>query len=81
MYNLTSKINEAVQDCITNGSSQVVIDGKEHVIIINAEYEPMDGNKYHDIVTVYISEDGIDKFRYQIEETMTPDFDEDEDED
>lgn len=68
MYKLTKSINQAVQECLEIGPSTINLEDTDNTII-NTYWEPFKQDEKYDVVTVYISQNGLDLFNYQIEET------------
>lgn len=64
--NILSKIiEEAVRDCVEFGSGYEELDN----VIISAEWESYSKDSNYDVVVVYIIEDGVVKFNYELDET------------
>jgi len=68
MNKLSEAIQEAVAECLETGNSYIEVD---KIVDVSAEWESWDLNEIYDIVTVYIYENRLIKFRYQIVETRT----------
>ena len=65
-YNLSSGINESIQQCLDNGAGEIQVGNN---VIIQTEWESLDSTENYDVVTIYMLEDGVIKLRYQEEET------------
>ena len=65
---LSQAINEAIQDTKNNSNAEVRVSDN---IVIGAEWETYEGCPTYDVVGIYIYEDDIIKFSYQMEETKT----------
>ena len=64
--NILSKIiEEAVRDCVEFGRGYEELDN----VIISAEWESYSKDSNYDVVVVYIIEDGVVKFNYELDET------------
>ena len=58
-------IEEAVRDCVEFGSGSEELDN----VIISAVWESYSKDSNYDVVVVYIIEDGVVKFNYELDET------------
>lgn len=70
MFKFTKSIEEAVKQCQEFGGSTINLND-ENKTWVNTEWEPFDNDNNYDVVTVYIGQNGIIRFKYQIEETKT----------
>ena len=73
MNNLSLAIEECVNDCKGSGDGYIELNDKENTIII-AEWEEWESENdksdcMYDVITVYIRQNHVIKFRYQLEET------------
>lgn len=68
MYKFVNFINEAIDKCKQNGNGEIKLHDEEKTVI-SAEWEEMENDNSYDIITIYIYQNGIIVFRYQIEET------------
>lgn len=68
MYKFVNSINEAIDQCKWNGNGEVKLNDEEKTTI-SAEWEEMENDNNYDVITIYIYQNGIINFRYQIEET------------
>lgn len=66
MYNISNSINKSIEQCLTNGSSEIIMNDNT---TIQSTWEEWDQDSNYDMVTIYIYEDNVVKFRYQVEET------------
>ena len=70
MNKLSLAIEECVNDCKESGDGYIELNDKENTIII-AEWESENDKSdcMYDVITVYIKQNHVIKFRYQLEET------------
>ena len=66
MYSISNSINKSIEQCLTNGDSEIIVNDNT---IIQSTWEEWDKDSNYDMVTIYIYEDSVIKFRYQVEET------------
>ena len=69
MYKFSEKINEAIQQCVDNGSCSGINLMDEEKTCIMAEWVSIVAKQNYDIVEIYISQSGYIKFSFKIEET------------
>jgi hypothetical protein len=67
---LSKAIQEAIENCKDNGSSIIKLFGA-NCITIRAEWEEYDFDNTFDVVTIYIKQHDVTKFRWQDKETKT----------
>lgn len=68
MNKLSKAIEWAVDECLQSGSGHLEVDEN---IEISAEWVTWYENRNFDVVAIYIYENKVIKFSYQIEETAT----------
>ena len=65
MNKLSLAIEECINECKESGNGYIEL--KENTI--KAEWEEWELDFKHDVITVYIYQNNVVKFRYQLEET------------
>ena len=71
MNKLSGAIEQAKQECLQVGSGEVKISDN---ISVGATWETWEENDSFDVVGIYIYENGVIKFYYQLEETLTESY-------
>ena len=66
MNKLSLVIEEAIQEALITGKRTIKLNNN---ITIEAEWEEWEQNSNYDVIAIYIIENGIIKFTYQIEDT------------
>lgn len=66
LYNISHSIEKSIEQCLVAGSSEIIVNDNT---IIQSTWEEWDKDSNYDMVTIYIYEDNVIKFRYQVEET------------
>ena len=66
LYNISHSIEKSIDQCLVVGSSKIDVDDNTTIQSTWEEYDE-DGN--YDMVTIYIYENNVIKFRYQVKET------------
>lgn len=66
LYNISHSIEKSIDQCLVAGSSKIDVDDNTTIQSTWEEYDE-DGN--YDMVTIYIYENNVIKFRYQVKET------------
>ena len=69
MNNLSLAIEECVNDCKVSGSGYVLLKDGVNETFIQANWEDFELDFKYDVITVYIYQNEVIKFKYQIEET------------
>ena len=76
MNKISLAIEECVRDCKESGDGYIELNDKENTIIM-AEWEELEewesendeSDCMYDVITVYIKQNHVIKFKYQLEET------------
>ena len=71
MNKLSEAIEQATQECIRTGSEEIKLNDN---ISIMATWESWEKDNNFDVIGIYIYENGIIKFYYQLEETKTESY-------
>ena len=66
MYNISHSIEKSIEQCLSNGNGEIIMNDST---TIQSTWEEWDQDSNYDMVTIYIYEDSVIKFRYQVEET------------
>lgn len=68
MNKLSEAIEQAKKECLENGNGEVKVNEN---ITIFADWENCEVDDNYSLVAIYIYENNISKFYYQLEETKT----------
>ena len=68
-YKILESIKSAIVSCKLNGSSEKIKLYDNYNTIISAEWEEWEVDSGYDVVTIYVYQNDIIEFRFQIEET------------
>ena len=71
MNELSKAIEQATQECIRTGSGEMELNNN---ISVGATWESWEEDNNFDIIGIYIYENGVIKFYYQLEETKTQSY-------
>jgi len=68
-YQITKAIYEAIKSCEINGVCSGIKLHDLHHTKISADWEVWEVDNYYDVITVYIYQNDVIKFNYQVPET------------
>ena len=71
MNKLSKAIEQATQECIRTGSGEMELNNN---ISVGATWESWEEDNNFDVIGIYIYENGVIKFYYQLEETKTESY-------
>ena len=71
MNELSKAIEQATQECIRTGSGEMELNNN---ISVGATWESWEEDNNFDVIGIYIYENGVIKFYYQLEETKTESY-------
>lgn len=66
MNKLGKAVNDAVIECMNNGSGNVKMNDE---ITVKTEWETWEEDERYDVITIYVYQNGIDRLCYQDADT------------